>query len=137
MTIIAGMILCGKRGGPTFLETFEVDPETLKCPEGTVLCSDASDATEAVCMERQNLDQCPILDIVVIYKKDISYYQVIGFEIAGNWPIDEGVDEKYSTYLAFSKISARKGVGYGPVMGTTINTREPCYGAEKDQLIIP
>ena len=50
------MKLCGKRGGPTFLETVKVDPETLKCPEGTILCSEASDATEAVCMEPDKID---------------------------------------------------------------------------------
>ena len=72
MTNIAGMTLCAKRGGPSFIETIRVDTSTLKCPEGTVPCSQKSDASNTVCMAPSELEQCPILDIMVIYSQDIE-----------------------------------------------------------------
>ena len=51
MTIDSGMISCGKRGGPTFLETVRVDPMTKECPRGLVPCNYNSPADETVCVK--------------------------------------------------------------------------------------
>ena len=51
MTNIAGMIACGKRGGPTFMNTIRVDPVTKECPQDTIPCSPYSDNTSTICID--------------------------------------------------------------------------------------
>ena len=66
MTVTNNMIICGKRGGPTFLETVRVEKKTRKCPENYVACSRFTGLTETVCIEPHKLDDCPIIDILAI-----------------------------------------------------------------------
>ena len=51
MTSITGKIACGKRGGPTFLESIRVDPETEECPRTYVPCSAITEADDTVCVK--------------------------------------------------------------------------------------
>jgi hypothetical protein len=51
MTSFIGKVACAKRGGPTFLETVRVDPETKECPEDLVACSDYTTAENTVCVK--------------------------------------------------------------------------------------
>ena len=67
MTSIDGMVACGKRGGPNFVDTVRVDPVTLKCPGGYEPCSYETNPSETVCLSKKiDKSQCPILDIVII-----------------------------------------------------------------------
>ena len=50
MTADAGIVICGKRGGPTFVETVRVDPISLKCPEDFTPCSALTPPSETVCV---------------------------------------------------------------------------------------
>ena len=66
MTETYGKIICGKRGGPTFLETVRVEKKTRKCPENYVACSRFTGLTETVCIEPDKIDDCPIIDLLAI-----------------------------------------------------------------------
>ena len=66
MTVTTGKIICGKRGGPTFLETVRVEKKTRKCPEGYVACSRFTGLTETICIEPDKIDDCPIIDFLAI-----------------------------------------------------------------------
>ena len=80
---------------------------------------------------------CPILDIVLIHRDDAHYYQVEGYSIsAEGWPDLDNPESGPIYFLAFSKQKTRENVGYSPVISTTINTKEPCYGDYRDSLII-
>ena len=65
MTAIGDKVICGKRGGPTFVKTLRVDPIFLKCPPGTQLCSEMTDPSASVCMTPNSLANCPIIDLVI------------------------------------------------------------------------
>ena len=139
MTSLNGKTICGKRGGPNFIKTQRVDPNTASCPEGTIPCSEYSDATDTVCMSQSNIykDFCPILDIVLIHRDDVLYYGIQGYNISvEGWPDLDNPANGDIYFLAFSKHKTREDVGYGPVISTTINTQEPCYGEYRDSLIL-
>ena len=143
MTNIAGMTACGKRGGPNFLETIRVDSQTKRCPRGTVPCSNYSDSTDTVCVEKDMTDECPIIDILVIYSESMDYYKKLGYQVTSKGWLSsqestnsQESDDSYLTYLAFSKVKARVEVGYSAVISTTINTQEPCYGQDRDRLLL-
>lgn len=42
----------------------------------------------------------------------------------------------YNTKFAFSKSRARIEATYEPIISTTLNTLAPCYGEERDALIL-
>ena len=66
MTAINGMVACGKRGGPTFLETVRVDSVLMTCPEGYEPCSVETSPSETICMPLgSDMSECPILDLVI------------------------------------------------------------------------
>ena len=68
MTVISDNIACAKRGGPSFLETVRVDPNTLKCPRNYVPCSMYTLATDTVCVKEYEAEfECPIIDLFVVH----------------------------------------------------------------------
>ena len=72
MTIDSGMIVCGKRGGPTFMETSRVDPITKQCSRGLVPCSKTSPPRETVCVKEYEREfECPILDLFIVKESNI------------------------------------------------------------------
>ena len=79
MTNISGMVVCAKRGGPTFMETKRVDPFSLKCPRGTTPCLPNSHPATVCLEEEKHSTECPIVDILIIYNKDIEIYENRGY----------------------------------------------------------
>ena len=133
MTIDSGMISCGKRGGPTFLETVRVDPLTRECPRGLVPCNYNSPADETVCVKEYEWEfECPIVDILLVHEDNI-------FQLESEFKITEkgypNKDEK-KTFIAFSKTLTRENESYAPIISSAINTGLPCYGPDKDRLIV-
>lgn len=51
MTAIGDHIPCGKRGGPTFVESIRVDKNTFKCPEPYQPCSNLTTPDETICVQ--------------------------------------------------------------------------------------
>ena len=74
---------------------------------------------------------------MLIHRDDVLYYEIQGYNISvEGWPdLDNPVNGNIY-FLAFSKHKTREDVGYGPVISTTINTEEPCYGEHRDGLIL-
>ena len=61
------MTACGKRAGPSLMDTVRIDAETFKCPIGYEPCSRETSPSETVCWPfGKNKVECPILDILVI-----------------------------------------------------------------------
>lgn len=68
MTAMTGLIACGKRGGPNFLETIRPDPYTLECPRNYIPCSKFTPANDTVCVKEYERDfECPIIDLFIIH----------------------------------------------------------------------
>ena len=42
----------------------------------------------------------------------------------------------YNTHIAFSKTNRRLEVGAQPVISTSINTVQPCYGPDRERLVV-
>lgn len=67
MTGTEGVIFCGKRGGPSFINGTRVDPSTMLCPKGYMPCLNDKKATEKVCLEPERIPaDCPIIDLVLL-----------------------------------------------------------------------
>lgn len=68
MTADGGIVICGKRGGPNFIETVRVNPGSLKCPKGFTPCSELTPPSETVCVEidADKESKCPIIDLFAI-----------------------------------------------------------------------
>lgn len=135
MTAISGKIACGKRGGPNFLETVRVDSVTNECPYPLVPCSKITNATDTVCVKEYERDyECPIIDLFVIHEDNSPFFEANGFQVTeGGYYQEEG---DYSTKVAFSKKNARVGIGHEPIISTALNTVSPCFGAERDALVL-
>ena len=75
MTSIYDMVACGKRGGPTYLETVRVDTVTLSCPQGYVPCSEFTIPSDTICIEpeRKRLD-CPIIDMFLVKDSMVEFW---------------------------------------------------------------
>ena len=106
MTQISGKSACGKRGGPTFLDTVRVDPVTLECPFPLVPCSKITNATDTICVKEYEREyECPIIDVFVIHEDNSQFFEANGFEVTeGGYYQDEG---DYYTKFAFSKTNVR------------------------------
>jgi hypothetical protein len=111
MTSITGKIACAKRGGPTFLETIRVDPDTEECPRTYVACSPITSADDTVCVKEYEVEfECPIIDMTVIQERSIPYYKANFFEVTeGGFALDD--EAAYKTYIAFSKLTTRVDAG--------------------------
>lgn len=80
MTSISGKIACGKRGGPTFLDSVRVDPVTMECPYPLVPCSKITNATDTICVREYEREyECPIIDVFVIHEDNKSFFEANGF----------------------------------------------------------
>ena len=122
MINIHGMVACGKRGGPTYLETVRVDTVTLSCPRGYVPCSEFTIPSDTICIEpERKKPDCPIIDMFLVKESAMNLWKD-SFEFTaknfGNF------SDKDKTRLAYSKTHTRnKVVNNGePVIDTVINT---------------
>ena len=110
MTSISDKTACGKRGGPTFLETRRVDPETGECPHPLVRCSPITNATDTVCVNEYEREyECPIIDIFVIHENNTQFFEENGFIVTTDGYYQPEGD--YMTKIAFSKERTRVKVG--------------------------
>ena len=50
MTSINGKTVCGVREGTSYLDAKRVDPNTLKCPDETVACSENTSPDNTICL---------------------------------------------------------------------------------------
>ena len=107
------MIACAKRGGHNFIQSNRVDPYTRKCAKNYVPCAEGADPSEMICVDPNDplsLENCPIVDIQIIYSSDKTVYVSNGYKVTENgWPSDR-LDEL--NYIAFSKVISRTGIGY-------------------------
>ena len=82
MTSISDRKACAKRGGPTFLETVRVSPDTGYCPRGYVPCSAYTSLTDTVCVkEYEKEHECPIIDLFVVHETIKPYLEANGFTV--------------------------------------------------------
>ena len=135
MTVDSGMIVCGKRGGPTFMETVRVDPTTKECPRGLVPCSDKTPPSETVCVKEYEREfECPIIDIYILKEHEKADAVQLGYQVT-----ETGFPGNSAVFIAFSKTEVREGQSYAPIISSAINSKGnyPCFGPDKDRLIIP
>ena len=90
-------------------------------------CSEEEDAKETICVNPDRPDfrdvYCPIIDIVVINNSEVLEYRNRGYTVTRNgWRHFSDNFRAINTHIASSKTNTRPGVGYGPVVGSTINT---------------
>ena len=134
MTSFSGKVACGKRGGPSFINSRRVGAYTWTCPDGFVPCSLTTLPTETVCIEPDKKPaDCPILDFIVIHEEAARSYQNIGYSVTEDGYLQ---DAGYYTKIAFSKNNARQQVSAEPIISTAMNTRTPCIGYDRDRLIL-
>ena len=134
MTSIAEKVACAKRGGPNFLETIRPDPETFFCPRNTVPCSYYTTINDTICVKEYERDyECPIIDMFVVHEDLIPYLRANGFELTEEGFVQEG---GYATHIAFSRVTTRTDSRQEPIMSTVINTVQPCYGPEKETIVL-
>ena len=137
MTNISGMIACGQRGGPSFIETMSTRPISGICPLGYHLCSDQTSPTESVCLppEFSKDKHCPILDVLVISDSDSEKWRDNGYQITEKgYPTSAESVAK----IAFSKTTSRI-AGDGPkepIIHFTMNTFIPCMGYDYERLML-
>jgi len=86
MTDFMSKVACAKRGGPSFLETVRVDPESKECPEDFVPCSDYTTADNTVCVkekknEAETYSECPIIDIGFIEASRVPSAYIGGYDV--------------------------------------------------------
>ena len=73
MTQLNGMILCGKRGGKSFINQTRVRPYKRTCANGLLPCSFHTSQTDTICVApERKAEDCPILDIAFITKEKSS-----------------------------------------------------------------
>ena len=85
MTSIGGMTACGKRGGPSFIDTVRVDAETFDCPAGYEPCSKETTASETICWPlSESKADCPIIDILVISTENEERWNSKGYVTTEN-----------------------------------------------------
>ena len=148
MTSIKGMVACGKRGGIPFLDLANVaffqrtapriDPYTGECEPEYVPCSNYTMPSETVCVPiNSDKSECPILDILVRREDAVSDLTSTGYKITEN-SYDFGDNQRYK--IAFSKFFSQQYDFDGardPIIDLVINTDAPCFGYERDKLILP
>lgn len=84
----------------------------------------------------KDLAECPIIDIFVVNEAEIEGWKSKGFEVTRKGFLDT-TEEGSSNHIAFSKNQTRNGTDVkDPIISTVMNTREPCFGPEKDGLIL-
>ena len=72
--------VCGKRGGLAFETVVRPDPITFLCPEGTMACSNSTDATpdNKVCyLESELRQKCPVTNIIFSFINNEAEFSVI------------------------------------------------------------
>ena len=132
------MLVCGKRGGPSFVQTVRVNPLYYKCPDGYERCSPHTSHSETICMPYENNKRdCPIIDMLVIAAEQEGMWRNRGYQttsktfysLAGN---------TFNLKIAFSKRTSRDKTegSLEPIISATLNTYVPCYGYDSERLIL-
>ena len=136
------MQLCGKRGGPNFLDAVFIDPrnDDQKCPKDYLWCptptttteSGQEEVTRVQCVE--NLADCPILEIVVS-KKNIA---ITDDRYIWLDQIFSHTDQEELFKIGFSK-QQNAGKNLTAVIDTSVgsissNYGSPCFGPDKAKL---
>lgn len=121
-----GFIACGKRGGPNFLETIRVDLMTKKCPDDLTPCSNFTAPDDTVCVKPYSVRfECPIIDVYIASEAELTDLLKRGYAATKLNYINP------IKYLVFSKNATRDSLQvHNPIIGTAINTREPCFGPD-------
>lgn len=75
---------------------------------------------------------CPILDMKIVFKSSMSGLDLTGYKFTSN-SFTIGGD---TGYVAYTKTRVKDSTNYEPIIGTEINTGIPCYGPDKNRLIL-
>ena len=112
-----GVIICGKRGGPSFIEMKRVNPITLTCPRGFIPCSTETKATETVCLTPEQVPaECPIIDLVLVSDADLLGWDYVGYTVFDPPMGNSGLK------IAVTKDKFRNYISGGAIMGIEVNT---------------
>ena len=126
-----GVIICGKRGGPSFIEMKRVNPITLTCPRGFIPCSTETKATETVCLTPEQVPaECPIIDLVLVSDADLLGWDYVGYTVFDPPMGNSGLK------IAVTKDKFRNYISGGAIMGIEVNTQQPCFGNENQAIIL-
>jgi len=58
--------ICGKQSGTPFIKVTRVDPDTMKCPNSTIACSEATSPDYTVCVNSTDTANCPVTGLKFI-----------------------------------------------------------------------
>ena len=98
-------------------------------------CSPFTAPSDTVCvLPERTVDDCPIIDLFVIHEGIASYLIKNGFKVTSLGFKDQA--GAFQTYLAFSKYTSRREVGLEPIISTAINSVKPCYGTDRERLVL-
>ena len=125
MTAIGEVIVCGKRGGPSFLNTIRVNPQTFECPIGYEPCSKATSPSETVCWPvGESKENCPIVDILVIETESQYLWESKGYKTTENTFVQSSNSSAATTRIAFSKEQNRDKTegARQPIISSSMNT---------------
>mmetsp|Transcript_42405 Transcript_42405/g.55914 ORF Transcript_42405/g.55914 Transcript_42405/m.55914 type:complete len:154 (-) Transcript_42405:1785-2246(-) len=90
--------------------------------------------TDTVCVKEYEREfECPIIDLFVVHETIKPYLEANGFTVT-----DVGYPQQgdYQTFIAYSKTTTRQEVGQEPVISTSINSVKPCYGVDKERVVL-
>ena len=134
MTVITDKVACAKRGGATFLNAQRVDPYTFECTTGHVPCSAYTAPSDTICVKPYEKEfECPIIDLFVVHQELIPHLTAHGYQVTEDGYQQDG---GFKTHIAFSKSIKRKEVSHEPIISTALNSVVPCYGTERESLVL-
>ena len=123
------MLVCGKRGGPSFVQTVRVNPLYYKCPDGYERCSPHTSHSETICMPYENNKRdCPIIDMLVIAAEQEGMWRNRGYQTTSK-TFYSLAENTFNLKIAFSKRTSRDKTegSLEPIISATLNTYVPCY----------
>ena len=113
---IGGIVICGKRSGIPFANVQRPMISTGICPDGTIPCSNTTQADKTICYPVGQLDLCPVTQVFIANEEQ-------GNEFKSNQDytvLDLIQDDRENRYLVYSKIYDSL-----PIVNTVFNV-QPC-----------
>ena len=136
MTNDKGTVICGVRGGPTFLETVRPDFDTRECPKELIPCSSFTSVDDTVCINPEDVAnfKCPIVEILLASEDELDELHEIGYQSTEQ--VISLATSRMPLHFVFStNVTTGEEVSGSPIVSSAINTEVPCFGPDYERLV--
>ena len=99
-----------------------------------VACTIYTNPTDTICIEEDKREtDCPILSLFAVHETEIDSVKQLGYTVTEKgFPQADGS----LSHLAFSKEARGYEFSQSPIIGTELNTQVPCFGPDRERLVI-